>query len=642
MSSAPASAPRPIRVLHLEDTEADHVLVREMLAAEGLSCEIQLARNREEFEAAVKRARYDLIISDFSLPSYDGTKALALAEEWQKDVPFIFFSGTIGEETAVESLKTGATDYVVKQRPRRLMAAVRRALQEAQDRTGREQAEQKIREQAALLNKAQDAIIVCDLEDRVTFWNPSAARIYGWSAPEAFGRRISDLLADQLTPAFLEAQQHLLEHGEWSGELTEQAKGGRSVVVRSSWTLVRDDAGRPQSKLIINTDVTEQKSLEEKFLRTQRLESLGVLVGGIAHDLNNALTPVLMGAGLLETVTLPHGLNDVVGTMKTSALRGSQMVQQILTFARGSGNQRTVIHMHQLLREMGKIIADTFPKAIHCRVQAGVDSWPVSGMAVQLHQVLMNLCINARDAMPKGGILVLATDNVVLDEARAAGIPGGKPGRYLCLRVRDTGTGIPASQLPQIFQPFFTTKAPGHGTGLGLSTTQMIVQNHGGFITVESTVGRGTELKVYLPALESTAQDLSAAPTAPLPVGQGELILVVDDETAVLALAQSTLETYGYKVLTAASGPAAILTFTREAGRVQLVIMDKSMPFMNGAATINALRKIKPKVKVLEASGHDLHQLSETDLQIKADAHIEKPFTVGQLVTAVHAVLNQS
>jgi two-component system, cell cycle sensor histidine kinase and response regulator CckA len=640
MSSAPASTPPPIRVLHLEDTEADHVLVREMLAAEGLACEIELARNRTEFEAAVQRGRFDLIISDFSLPSYDGTKALALAEQWQKDVPFIFFSGTIGEETAVESLKTGATDYVVKQRPRRLVAAVRRALQEAQDRTRREQAEKKIREQAALLDKAQDAIVVCNLEDRVTFWNPSATRIYGWSAAEALGRRLTELLADPMTPAFAEARRNLLDHGEWSGELHEQAKGGRPVVVRTSWTLVRDDAGQPQSKLIISTDVTEQKALEEKFLRTQRLESLGVLVGGIAHDLNNALTPVLMGAGLLETVPLPPGMNDVVGTMKTSALRGSQMVQQILTFARGSGTQRTVIHVHQLLREMGKIITDTFPKAIQCRVQAGVDSWPVSGMAVQLHQVLMNLCINARDAMPKGGILVLATENVVLDEARAATIPGGKAGRFLCLQVRDTGTGIPEHQLPQIFQPFFTTKAPGHGTGLGLSTTQMIVQNHGGFITVESALGRGTELKVYLPALESAAQDVSTAPTAPLPVGKGELILVVDDETAVLALAQSSLETYGYRVLTAASGPAAILTFTREADRIQMVIMDKSMPFMNGAATINALRKIKPHVKVLEASGHDLHQLSETDLQIKADAHLEKPFTVGQLVTAVHTVLN--
>jgi len=642
MNPAPAAAEHPIRVLHLEDTEADHVLVREMLAAEGLRCEFKLARNREEFEVAVKGGMFDLIISDFSLPSYDGTRAPSLAEQWQKHIPFIFFSGTIGEETAVESLKTGATDYVVKQRPRRLVAAVRRALQEAEDRTRREQAEQKIREQAALLDKAQDAIIVCDLEDRVTFWNPSAVRIYGWSVSEAIGRRISELVADQLTLTYNVARKNLLESGEWSGELHEQTKDGRPVVVRSSWTLVRDDAGQPKSKLIISTDITEQKMLEEKFLRAQRLESLGILVGGIAHDLNNALAPVLMGAGLLEGIPLPDGLNGVVETMKASAMRGSEMVQQILTFARGSGHQKTVIQVHQLVREMGKIMADTFPKSIVCRVQADLDSWPVSGMAIQLHQVIMNLCVNARDAMPKGGTLILTTKNETVPAPPGSQSAKTKPGRYVCLSVRDTGTGIPEAQLSQIFQPFFTTKAPGHGTGLGLSTSETIVRNHGGFMTVESVIGRGTEFKVFLPATEIVSAETKPVVTAPWPTGKGEQILVVDDESAILALAQSTLETYGYKVLTAASGPSAILTFSREHENIQLVIMDKSMPFMDGAATINALRKINPAIKIIAASGHDLQKRSDTDFHLKTTGVLEKPFTVEKLLITVHEVLTKN
>jgi two-component system cell cycle sensor histidine kinase/response regulator CckA len=628
-----------IRVLHLEDTDADHILVREMLSVEGLPCEFQLARNREEFETAVQHCKFDLIISDFSLPSYDGLRALALAEEWQKDVPFIFFSGTIGEETAVESLKTGATDYVIKQRPRRLVAAVKRALLEAQERARRKEAEQKIREQAALLDKAQEAVIVCDLDDRVTFWNPSATRIYGWSASEALGRRLNELVSDQMTLAFNEARQGLRKTGEWSGELFEQTKDGRQVVVRSSWTLVRDDAGQPKSKLIINTDISEQKALEEKFLRAQRLESLGILVGGIAHDLNNALAPVLMGAGLLEGVPLPKDLEGVVETMKASAMRGSEMVQQILTFARGSGNQKTVIPVHQLVREMGKIMADTFPKSIVCRVQAESDSWAVSGMAIQLHQVIMNLCINARDAMPKGGTLILATKNVTIDAAPAGLQESVPPGKYVCLSVRDTGTGIPAHQLAQIFQPFFTTKSPGHGTGLGLSTSKTIVHNHGGFMTVDSVVGRGTEFKVFLPALEATETEIKAAPAAPLPTGKGEHILVVDDEAAILALAQSTLETYGYKVWTAASGPSAILTFSREHENIQLVIMDKSMPFMDGATTIGALRKIHADVKVITTSGHELTKQNDTELRLKIAGVLEKPFTVERLLTTVHEVL---
>lgn len=641
MSEISPPSPR-IRVLHLEDNLEDHLLVREMLTAEGLVCDFTLTKNRPEFEIAVQLGKYDLIISDYSLPSYDGMKALSLAAQWQKEAPFIFFSGTIGEETAVESLKTGAMDYVVKQRPRRLVAAVRRALQVAQDRARQERSEQKIREQAALLDKAHDAIIVCDLEDRVVFWNRSAERIYGWSASQAIGRPLGELLFGQASIEFRAVRQKVIELGEWSGELHEITKEGRSLTVRSSWTLVRDEAGQPKSTLLISTDITEQKKLEEQLLRTQRLESLGVLVGGIAHDLNNALAPVLMGVGILEMTPLPKDVESIVQTMKTSSLRGSEMVQQILAFARGSGGQKTVLHVQQLLREMGKIIADTFPKSIICRVKVDPEAWSVSGQAIQLHQVIMNLCINARDAMPKGGTLILSATNIVLDATQASRHVNASPGRYLCLSVHDTGTGIPENQLAQIFQPFFTTKAPGCGTGLGLSTSQMIVTNHEGFMTVESQVGRGTEFKVFLPATTTAEADEKLASPASLPAGKGEHILVVDDEVAILALAQSTLETYGYHVHTAASGPAAIVIFGQEQANIRLVIMDKSMPFMDGAATIAALRKMKPDVKIIRASGHDLHKGTDTDQMIHVDALIEKPFTVARLLGTVHEVLTKS
>ncbi len=637
MSEARPPAPS-IRVLHLEDDPVDHVLVQELLAADGLQCEYVLAKDQREFETVVRSGAFDVIISDYSLPSYDGTQALALARQWQKNVPFIFFSGTIGEDTAVESLKTGATDYVVKQRPRRLVAAVRRALQEAAERNRHAQAQEKIREQAALLDKAQDAIIVCDLDDRIIFWNHGAERVYGWNSDAALGRRVTDLFSEELSAPFEAASKSLLALGEWQGELMEKTKSGRQVTVQSRWTLVRDDAGQPKSKLIIGTDVTEQKNLEEKFLRTQRLESLGILVSGIAHDLNNALAPVLMGVGILEKAPLPSDVVEIVQTMKASSLRGSQMVQQILAFARGSGGQKTVLHVNLLLREMGKIITDTFPKSIVCRIKASPEAWPVSGQAIQLHQVIMNLCINARDAMPKGGTLVLATENIVVSAAQAAP-HGAQPGSYLCLSVRDTGTGIPDAQMPQIFQPFFTTKAPGHGTGLGLSTCQMIVKNHGGFLTVESRVGRGTEFKVFFPAREGTVEDAKLPPGIPLPVGHGETILVVDDEAAILALAQSTLETYGYRVHTAASGPEAIVIFGREHQNIRVVIMDKSMPFMNGAATISALRRIKPELRLISASGHNLHKGTDTQRAIKADALIEKPFTIERLLFTISEVL---
>ncbi len=759
-----------VRILHLEDNENDHLLVKEMLAESGLNCEFSLARSREEFEVVLRGGHFDLIISDYTLPSYDGLRALTLARESQRDTPFIFFSGTIGEEVAVESLKTGATDYVVKQRPKRLVAAVRRALQEAEERarlkkteaalnqseerfrivaratndviwewdlqahrvwrsenfesvfghrlepgtpllnawtpylhpddheriqssvtallaargkiwwgeyrfrradgsyasvldrafvlydqagqptrmvgvtidmTERKHAEDKIRQQAALLDKACDAILVCDLDDRIIFWNRSAERIYGWTASEAAGRRVHELLFDQLPASFDEARKSVAERGEWIGEFHQVAKDGHAVLVQSSWTLVRDEEGRPRSKLIINTDVSKQKQLEEQFLRTQRLEILGVLVGGIAHDLNNALAPILMGVGILRSLPLPQEAADILSTVHGSAQRGADMVKQILMFARGGEGHKQPINVAQLAREMGRIISDTFPKSIECRIVTEGDSWSVLGLSTQLHQVVMNLCVNARDAMPKGGTLTLATRNVHLSESEAASHTGAGAGRYLCLSVKDTGVGIPEDRLSQIFQPFFTTKAPGLGTGLGLPTSLTIVKNHGGFITVDSAPDHGAEFKVYLPAVASANPPETAAPAPAIPAGHGECVLIVDDEEAILALTKTTLENYGYRTLAAASGPEAVALFARQLEGVQLVILDKSMPFMDGAATLSALRKIKPHVKIIVASGHERGKGTDTDRTFNADAFIQKPFTHERLLATVHEVLAQ-
>ena len=635
----PTISPSSVRILHLEDNAHDHLLVREMLAAEGLSCDFALARSRPEFEAALQRGPYDLIISDYTLPAYDGLEALSLVRRLQTPMPFIFFSGTIGEEIAVESLKTGATDYVIKQRPQRLVSAVRRALRETVEMTERKHAEEKIREQAALLDKAHDAIIVCDLDGRIIFWNRSAERIYGWSASEAAGRRVGQILFDQIPLSFREARQSVAERGEWRGEFQQITKDEQPVMVQSSWTLVRDTEGRPKSELIINTDITEQKQLEEKFLRAQRLESLGALVSGIAHDLNNALVPVLAGAGLLRTMPLPEPAVEILKTMTASARRGANMVQQILTFARGGEGRKSLLHVNQLVNEMGKIITDTFPKSIQCRVRTGLDCWPVHGLPTQLHQVIMNLCINARDAMPAGGTLTLATQNTVIHEAQAARHRGAAPGRYLCLSVNDTGLGIPQDQLTKIFQPFFTTKAPGQGTGLGLSTSLTIVKNHGGFMTVQSPAGNGTEFKVYLPASEPPGAPEPTPITAALPAGNGEGVLIVDDEAAILALSKTTLENYRYRVRTAASGPEAVAIFDAERNALPLVITDESMPFMDGTATVLALRKINPAVKIIVTGGHERRQEMEADRRVNADAFIEKPFTVEKLLTIVHDVL---
>ncbi|HEY2083507.1 MAG TPA: PAS domain S-box protein, partial [Verrucomicrobiae bacterium] len=406
---------KTVRILHLEDTYTDQLFVQETLVSEHLISEIDVVKSREAFENALRAKVYDLIISDYSLPSFDGVTALSIAKRICPETPFMFFSGTIGEELAVDGLHGGAVDYVLKQRPARLLPAIRRALKDARERARLRGAEEKIREQAALLDKARDAIILCDMERRILFWNQGAERIYGWTASEAAGKILADLIFNGNPPPEIDAAMKVLnERGEWSGELQEFTKDNRSITVQGRATLIRDDQGRPKSLLIISTDITERKQLEEQFLRAQRLESLGTLISGIAHDLNNALSPVMMGIDILRANPKPEDARPIFDMVEASTRRGADMVKQVLAFARGTDSRKSTVQIDRLIQEMGKIIMDIFPKNINCQVNTGQETWPVSGLATQLHQVLMNLCVNARDAMPQGGTLTLSTKNVRL------------------------------------------------------------------------------------------------------------------------------------------------------------------------------------------------------------------------------------
>jgi two-component system cell cycle sensor histidine kinase/response regulator CckA len=625
-----------VRVLHLEDNENDRLLVEEMVRADGLDCEFTAVQTRDDLESSLHKGGFDLIISDYSMPSFDGMSGLSIAHELSPKTPFIFFSGTIGEESAVNSLKRGAVDYVTKQRPHRLVPAIRQALRNVEDHALLQRTEQKNREQAELLDKATDAILVCDLGNRIIYWNKSAGRIYGWTEAEAIGKDVAEVLFHGKPPSQIqEMMKSVDERGEWIGELQELTKDNKPLIVQVRATLIRDENRQPKSLLLINTDITERKQLEEQFLRSQRLESLGVLISGIAHDLNNALAPVLLGIDMLRAS--PAEKENILKTMQSSAKRGADMVKQVLAFARGGDTHKTLIHAEPLVKEMGKIITDTFPKNIECQVKLSMKLWSVSGIPTQLYQVLMNLCVNARDAMPNGGTLTLATENVCLDDAMAASHPDAKPGNYVCISVADTGAGISAEQMEKIFQPFFTTKPLGKGTGLGLSTSLSIVKNHDGFVTVRSNVGHGTEFKFYLPAvIEVFPPSMLKEPL--LPTGNGECILVVDDEAIVLVIARTALENYGYRVLTAASGLEAITCLADKRNAVDLVITDLLMPLMGGAATAIALRRINPDIKIIFASGSEKEAESVKE-RIEADAFILKPFTVEKLLTGLHKVL---
>lgn len=509
------------------------------------------------------------------------------------------------------------------------------------DITERKRAEERLKEQAALLDSANDAIYVHDFEDTVLYWNRGAERLYGWESREVVGHKIPDLLR-QASGASSEPRRLLLEQDAWSGELTQTTKTGKSLTVFSRWTLLRDEQKQPIRILAINADLSEKKLLEAKFLRAQRLEAVGALASGIAHDLNNILAPVLMAAPLLRSEVKHADSRAMLDTIESCAQRGADIIKQLLTFARGEGGPRVLLALRHLLRDLQKIIRETFPRDIRSQVEIHKDLWPVIGDATQIHQALMNLCVNARDAMPEGGKLTIEAKNMIVDELFAAMVQDAKAGPYVSVRITDTGTGIAPEILDKVFEPFFTTKGPGKGTGLGLATVLGILRGHQGFIRVDSRVGRGTTFELYFPAAREAVTAPIMRREAALPRGQGELILVVDDEAALRESLCRLLQAYGYQVIVAADGAAGLAAFSQSREKVQVVLTDMMMPLMNGPAMIHALRSLDPSLSILGMSGLLELQGGKGLEQVELSAVLAKPFTASELLRVLRAALDVS
>ena len=758
-------------ILHLEDSANDAELVGALIHSEWPDCRIQRVVRRSQFHNAIEAGGFDLILSDYALPDFDGLSALALASVKCPDKPFIFISGTIGEERAIEALKNGATDYVIKDRPTRLIPAIRQALASARetvrrkeaeqalkesqqrfqqlaeqssegfwflsvnpeqvlyvspaierlwgipvarfyanarlglsciheddrarvgecfnawlkeerpvfeeeyrvvrsdgsicwvldcgtlirdaegkvfrvsgiakDITARHLAEERLKEQAALLDKAQDAIYVRNLDQHITYWNRGAERLYGWTAEEVLGHSSVELFYKEETPELLEIRRTVLTKGEWSGELRQRDKSGREVIVMSRRTLLRDDQGRPVSILNINTDVTEHRKLETQLLRTQRMESIGTLTGGIAHDLNNVLSPILMGAELLAYAKLDDSARKTVAAIMNSAQHGAALVRQLLAFARGTEGERAVVQMRPVLADLELLLRQTLPGSITLNVDCARDCRPVLADVTQIKQVVLNLCINARDAMPDGGAITITAGDVFVDAALARSLPEGRPGEHLRLSVTDTGTGMPPEVIDKIFDPFFTTKEVGKGTGLGLSTVRGIAKGHGGFLQVESEVGRGTTFHLYLPALMVKPALVGHEPVHAEPSGgRGELILVVDDDEGVREMMQSLLEYHGYRVITACDGREALACFRNNPGRIAVVITDLLMPVMNGVEVIAAVRTLDSAVPIIAISSFNVVAKRVPDFDERTvTATLDKPINAALLMGTLRRVM---
>jgi len=625
-----------LRVLILEDLPDDAELMLEALRGAGYEPKWERVDTEEEYVARLN-PMLDVIIGDFRLPGFDALRALELLHEHAPEVPFILVSGTIGEELAVSVMRQGAVDYVMKDRMARLGQSVAQALEKRRLHAEWQKAETRILEQASLLDLANDAIIVRDLEERVQFWNRRAESLFGWTFAEI--RRETAGLVYSDAPGFKLAKQHLLEHGNWEGELRHATKDGRHLVIDARWTLLRDENGKPKSILSINTDITERKKLEEQFLRAQRLESIGTLASGVAHDLNNILAPILMSASMLREELSPELHENIVCAIEDSAQRGSEIVRQVLTFARGIQGEHLPLQPKHLIREIEKIMNETFPKSISIFARAQRELWTVNGDPTQLHQVLLNLCINARDAMPEGGKLDLSAENADVDNYVAA-FHKVAPGHYVVLSVTDSGTGIAPEIIDKIFDPFFTTKAEGKGTGLGLSTVIGIMKSHRGFVNLESEVGKGSTFKVFLPA----SKEPEPYPPAPQPVeayaGNGEIILAVDDEAEIRAMLERILSRNGYKTVIASDGNDALKKYALQAGAVKLVLTDVTMPWVDGVVLTRALKKMDPNVKVIASTGQqEMSRLQELKA-LGVKGLLRKPYNSEKLLRKVHAVLH--
>ncbi len=536
------------------------------------------------------------------------------------------------QQLEIDLLKQLATQVAIAIHQSTLFEQVQTELAE------RQRAEAKIREQATLLDVTTDAIFVQDQSNQILYWNKGAERLYGWSAEEVLGKNTLELLFKESWPQPEGIEKIVAERGSWQGELHQVTKDGLEIIVASRWTLVRDEQGQSKSTLVVNTDITKKIQLEAQFLRVQRMESLGTLASGIAHDLNNVLAPILMSVQLLKMKLPDEQSQRLLEILENSAKRGANLVKQVLSFARGVEGKRMTLQVGNLIQEVKVIAMETFPKSIEVLTDVSRNLWTVSGNATQLHQVLINLCVNARDAMPNGGTLLIYAENLVIDANYTQYHIDAQVGPYIVITVTDTGTGISREIINRIFEPFFTTKELGKGTGLGLSTVIGIVRSHDGFVNVYSEVGQGTQFKVYLPATEEAEAQLAV--DLELHMGHEELILIVDDEAAIREATETSLATYGYKTLTASDGIEAIALYAEHRREISVGLIDMMMPSMDGQTTIRTLQKMNPQVKLIAMSGLPSNEQILKTARLGVQTFLSKPYTVKELLQTLHEVIN--
>lgn len=638
----------PLRILHLEDDPNDAELVQAILEREGVDCTIVRVEGQEDFVNSLEENEFDLILADYSLPMFDGLTALAIASEICPDVPFILVSGALGEELAIDSMKAGATDYVLKERMVRLVHSVNRALREAEDRVQRRQAEEALKASEAkyqdLYDNAPDMFVSIDVKTgTIIECNRTAADQLGYTKEEMIGRSILDMYTpDSAKRAKENSIPNFIRTGTIEGEeLQLQRKDGSKIDVSLNVTAVCDDQGNILQGRSTWRDITEKKKLEAQLQQAQKMESIGTLAGGIAHDFNNILSPIMIHSEM-AMVELPPD-NPLQFNLKQIYMAGERardMVKQILTFGRQRRQEKTAIKMGPILKEIIKLLRSTIPTTIEIRHDIKADVDTVFADPTQIHQVILNLCTNASHAMrEKGGVLEIGLDDFYFDSEAVGQFPDLNPGAYLRLTVKDTGHGVEPEIMSKIFDPYFTTKGIGEGTGMGLAVAHGIVMSHGGDITVESELGKGTAFQVLFPKFEEDFSGDSES-TVQLPKGTGR-ILFVDDEKAAVDAMQPMLENLGYKVTARTSSIEALEAFRNNPQSFDIVITDQTMPNMTGNELAEELMPIRPDIPIILCTGFS-EQIDENKaMNMGIRAFIMKPIIMHEIANTIREVLNK-
>jgi two-component system, cell cycle sensor histidine kinase and response regulator CckA len=636
-----------LHVLIVEDSEDDLLLLLRELQRGEYTLDYTRVETAAEMQTALDRRSWDLVIADYTLPQFSAPEALQLLQKQHRDVPFIIVSGTIGEETAVAAMRAGAHDYLLKDNLTRLIPAVERELREAQERQQRLWAEQALRESEERFRQLAENITesvfwMADPEAlQMLYVSPAYENIWGNSCESLYGNFMDWIEAihpedrQRIQTNFFE--QSLL--GNYDEEYRIVRPDSSIRWIRGRSFPIKDHTGKAYRAVGFAEDITNRKFTEAALRRTERLESLGTLASGIAHDLNNVLTPIIGIVQLLplKVPNLDERTKHLLQLLDESAHRGANLVKQILSFSSGLEGKPTSTQVSHLLVEIKKIIRQSFPENIELLIDLPSDLWLIAADATLLHQVFMNLCVNARDAMPNGGNLSITAENLVIDENHICTHLDAQIGAYLVVTIADTGMGIAPQIVDNIFDPFFTTKDIGKGTGLGLSTVMGIVKSHHGFIDVYSEVGNGSRFKVYLPAtnIAETERLLQAKPL----LGQDELILVVDDEVAVQEITQIILETHGYRTIAANDGIEAIGLYAKHKHEVSFVILDMMMPLLDSTTTIRTLKKLNPQVQIIAMSGLATNENVAQTMKEGVKAFLAKPFTGEELLTLLAATI---